>query len=72
MYVTNELFYSHICQRLAVEILVSGFVFDVEDFVRPWEGQNGNLERYKHYSPPMFEKAENYISYDFICSIQPP
>ncbi|KAK9948462.1 hypothetical protein M0R45_004035 [Rubus argutus] len=32
--------------RLAVEILVSGFVFDVEDFVRPWEGQNGNLERY--------------------------
>ncbi|KAM5546710.1 transmembrane and coiled-coil domain-containing protein 4 [Rosa sericea] len=32
--------------RLAVEILVSGFVFDLEDFVRPWEGQNGNLERY--------------------------
>lgn len=33
-------------QRLAVEILVSGFVFDEEDFVRPWEGQNDNLERY--------------------------
>lgn len=33
-------------QRLAVEILVSGFVFDEEDFVRPWEGQNNNLERY--------------------------
>lgn len=32
--------------RLAVEILVSGFVFDEEDFVRPWEGQNDNLERY--------------------------
>ncbi|KAM4127958.1 hypothetical protein ACJW30_02G129300 [Castanea mollissima] len=32
--------------RLAVEILVSGFVFDEEDFVRPWEGQNNNLERY--------------------------
>ncbi|PNY11601.1 transmembrane and coiled-coil domain-containing protein 4 [Trifolium pratense] len=32
--------------RLAVEILVSGFVFAEEDFVRPWEGQNDNLERY--------------------------
>ncbi|OWM66418.1 hypothetical protein CDL15_Pgr013635 [Punica granatum] len=32
--------------RLAVEILVSGFVFDEEDFVRPWEGQSDNLERY--------------------------
>ncbi|KAK4789743.1 hypothetical protein SAY86_017047 [Trapa natans] len=32
--------------RLAVEILVSGLVFDEEDFVRPWEGQNDNLERY--------------------------
>ncbi|XP_059438341.1 uncharacterized protein LOC132171127 isoform X1 [Corylus avellana] len=32
--------------RLAVEILVSGFVFDEEDFLRPWEGQNDNLERY--------------------------
>ncbi|PQQ15001.1 transmembrane and coiled-coil domain-containing protein 4-like [Prunus yedoensis var. nudiflora] len=32
--------------RLAVEILVSGFVFDKEDFVRPWEGQDDNLERY--------------------------
>ncbi|KAF2312364.1 hypothetical protein GH714_034374 [Hevea brasiliensis] len=32
--------------RLAVEILVSGFVFDKEDFTRPWEGQNDNLERY--------------------------
>lgn len=32
--------------RLAVEILVSGFVFEEDDFVRPWEGQNDNLERY--------------------------
>ena len=33
-------------QRLGVEILVSGFVFEKEDFIRPWEGQNDNLERY--------------------------
>jgi hypothetical protein len=32
-------------QRLAVEILVSGFVFEEDDFVKPWEGQNDNLER---------------------------
>ncbi|GAB2282802.1 hypothetical protein Dimus_017337 [Dionaea muscipula] len=32
--------------RLAVEILVSGFVFDEEDFVMPWEGLNDTLERY--------------------------
>lgn len=32
--------------RLAVEILVSGFVFQEEDFISPWEGQNNNLERY--------------------------
>ncbi|PON99515.1 Alpha/Beta hydrolase fold containing protein [Trema orientale] len=32
--------------RLAVEIMVSGFVFDEEDFVRPWEVQSDNLERY--------------------------
>uniref|UniRef100_A0A5B7BNS4 Putative transmembrane and coiled-coil domain-containing protein 4 isoform X2 n=1 Tax=Davidia involucrata TaxID=16924 RepID=A0A5B7BNS4_DAVIN len=32
--------------RLAVEILVSGFVFEEEDFIRPWEGQNDSLERY--------------------------
>ncbi|XP_062143976.1 probable lipase MIL1 isoform X2 [Alnus glutinosa] len=32
--------------RLAVEILVSGLVFDEEDFLRPWEGQIDNLERY--------------------------
>ncbi|KAL2333766.1 hypothetical protein Fmac_014979 [Flemingia macrophylla] len=32
--------------RLGVEILVSGFVFEKEDFTRPWEGQNDNLERY--------------------------
>ncbi|KAE9607714.1 hypothetical protein Lal_00014126 [Lupinus albus] len=32
--------------RLAVEILVSGFVFEKEDFIRPWEGKNDNLERY--------------------------
>ncbi|KAG9142624.1 hypothetical protein Leryth_020645 [Lithospermum erythrorhizon] len=32
--------------RLAVEILISGFVFEEEDFKRPWEGQNDNMERY--------------------------
>lgn len=32
--------------RLAVGIMVSGFVFDEEDFVMPWEGQIDNLERY--------------------------
>ncbi|KAK7406775.1 hypothetical protein VNO78_08406 [Psophocarpus tetragonolobus] len=32
--------------RLGVEILVSGFVFEDEDFIRPWEGLNDNLERY--------------------------
>ncbi|GAU26278.1 hypothetical protein TSUD_224700 [Trifolium subterraneum] len=32
--------------RLAVEILISGFVFEEDDFVRPWEGQNDNLDRY--------------------------
>ncbi|XP_072989196.1 uncharacterized protein [Typha latifolia] len=32
--------------RLAVSILVSGFVFEEEDFVRPWEGWKDNLERY--------------------------
>lgn len=32
--------------RLAVEILISGFVFVEDDFVRPWEGINDNLERY--------------------------
>ncbi|KAL2542464.1 Protein of unknown function (DUF726) [Abeliophyllum distichum] len=32
--------------RLAVEILVSGFVFEEDDFIRPWEGQHDNLERY--------------------------
>ncbi|KAI8541188.1 hypothetical protein RHMOL_Rhmol08G0042200 [Rhododendron molle] len=32
--------------RLAVEIFVSGFVFEKEDFVEPWEGRHDNLERY--------------------------
>ncbi|KZV16767.1 transmembrane and coiled-coil domain-containing protein 4 [Dorcoceras hygrometricum] len=32
--------------RLAVEISVSGFVFEEEDYIRPWEGQYNNLERY--------------------------
>ncbi|CAH9065049.1 unnamed protein product [Cuscuta europaea] len=32
--------------RLAVEILISGFVFEEQDFLRPWEGPHGNLERY--------------------------
>ncbi|KAL8123736.1 transmembrane and coiled-coil domain-containing protein STS1-like [Apium graveolens] len=32
--------------RLAVEILISGFVFVEEDYIRPWEGQANNSERY--------------------------
>ncbi|KAK1410462.1 hypothetical protein QVD17_36999 [Tagetes erecta] len=32
--------------RLAVEILVSGFVFEEKDFIRPWDGQIDNMERY--------------------------
>ncbi|EOY14915.1 Transmembrane and coiled-coil domain-containing protein 4 isoform 2 [Theobroma cacao] len=32
--------------RLAVGILVSGIVFEEEDFLRPWEDHNDNLERY--------------------------
>ncbi|MED6146298.1 hypothetical protein PIB30_033218 [Stylosanthes scabra] len=32
--------------RLGVEIMVSGFVFEKEDFLRPWEGQHDYLERY--------------------------
>ncbi|KAL7104572.1 hypothetical protein ACP275_08G253800 [Erythranthe tilingii] len=32
--------------RLGVEISVSGFVFEEEDFFRPWEGQQSNSERY--------------------------
>ncbi|KAL2905432.1 Transmembrane and coiled-coil domain-containing protein 4 [Bienertia sinuspersici] len=32
--------------RLAVGILVSGFVFDEKDFIMPWEGLTNNLERY--------------------------
>ncbi|OIT33269.1 PREDICTED: transmembrane and coiled-coil domain-containing protein 4-like isoform X1 [Nicotiana attenuata] len=32
--------------RLAVEVLISGLVFKEEDFVRPWEGQYDNSERY--------------------------
>ncbi|XP_076935125.1 transmembrane and coiled-coil domain-containing protein STS1-like [Bidens hawaiensis] len=32
--------------RLAVEILISGFVFEEQDFFRPWEGETDNMERY--------------------------
>ncbi|CAA7022123.1 unnamed protein product [Microthlaspi erraticum] len=32
--------------RLAVEILVAGFVLKEEDYVKPWEGLTSNLERY--------------------------
>ncbi|PRQ27139.1 putative alpha/Beta hydrolase [Rosa chinensis] len=32
--------------RLAVGIVVSGLVFEDEDFMRPWEGYNDHLERY--------------------------
>ncbi|CAN6463848.1 unnamed protein product [Victoria cruziana] len=37
---------SHDQGRLAVGIMVSGFVFEEDDFLRPWEGQRGCLERY--------------------------
>ncbi|KAL8118092.1 hypothetical protein AgCh_015850 [Apium graveolens] len=32
--------------RLAVEVLISGFVFEEDDYVKPWEGQTDNSERY--------------------------
>ncbi|XP_051126886.1 uncharacterized protein LOC127248544 isoform X2 [Andrographis paniculata] len=32
--------------RLGVEISISGFVFEEEDFIKPWEGHNNNMERY--------------------------
>ncbi|KAK3148598.1 hypothetical protein QOZ80_3BG0296980 [Eleusine coracana subsp. coracana] len=32
--------------RLAVGIFVSGFAFDEDDFLKPWEGWKDNLERY--------------------------
>ncbi|KAK7309332.1 hypothetical protein RJT34_05964 [Clitoria ternatea] len=32
--------------RLGVEILISGFIIEEDDFIRPWEGLNDNLERY--------------------------
>ncbi|XP_063937825.1 uncharacterized protein LOC108193349 isoform X4 [Daucus carota subsp. sativus] len=31
--------------RLAVEVVISGFVFEEDDFVKPWEGQADNSER---------------------------
>ncbi|KAH9626557.1 hypothetical protein KSS87_005537 [Heliosperma pusillum] len=37
---------NHMQGRLAVGIMVSGLVFDEADYVRPWESQNVNLERY--------------------------
>ncbi|KAJ8442594.1 hypothetical protein Cgig2_026536 [Carnegiea gigantea] len=36
--------YSVRVQRLAVGIMVSGLVFEEDDFLRPWRGQNVNLE----------------------------
>lgn len=32
--------------RLAVGIMISGQVFEEQDFLRPWEGRTDNLERY--------------------------
>ncbi|GMI78550.1 hypothetical protein like AT4G36210 [Hibiscus trionum] len=32
--------------RLAIGILISGIVFEEEDFLKPWENYNDNLERY--------------------------
>ncbi|CAN0919051.1 Transmembrane and coiled-coil domain-containing protein 4 [Linum grandiflorum] len=37
---------SHNQGRLAVEIMISGFIFDEDDFFKPWEGLTDNLERY--------------------------
>lgn len=34
-------------QRLAVEILITGFVIEESDFFRPWEGEYNNLERWR-------------------------
>lgn len=39
-----------LCQRLAVEILISGLVFNEKDFIRPWEGKIDNLERYRLFT----------------------
>jgi hypothetical protein len=33
-------------QRLAVEIVVSGMIFNPEDFKKPWEAPDADLERY--------------------------
>lgn len=57
-------------QRLAVGISVSGLVFEEEDFIKPWEGHNDNLERYERYyyhviwkiEPASFTMVENYNS----------
>ncbi|KAK1304921.1 hypothetical protein QJS10_CPB11g00906 [Acorus calamus] len=35
-----------VAASFGVGILVSGFVFEVEDFVRPWNGWNDGLERF--------------------------
>lgn len=32
--------------RLAVGIMISGFILEDEDFTRPWQGHDGDLERY--------------------------
>ncbi|KAL4360543.1 hypothetical protein GQ457_04G020760 [Hibiscus cannabinus] len=32
--------------RLAVEILISGFVFNKDDYTKPWEGKIDNMERF--------------------------
>ncbi|XP_047339204.1 transmembrane and coiled-coil domain-containing protein 4-like [Impatiens glandulifera] len=37
---------NHNQERLSVEIVISGFVFEEEDFVMPWEGQSDCMERY--------------------------
>nr|XP_043632820.1 transmembrane and coiled-coil domain-containing protein 4-like [Erigeron canadensis] len=42
----KEIGENHNQGRLAVEILVSGFVFEQQDFFRPWEGRSDNMERY--------------------------
>jgi hypothetical protein len=64
------LFFLFFFQRLAVGISVSGLVFEEEDFIKPWEGHNDNLERYERnyyhviwkIEPTSFTKVETYNS----------
>lgn len=75
LYIFNWLFRTLVviqllCQRLAVEILISGLVFNEEDFVRPWEGKIDNMERYRLYTT--FHLLEiSTLHFSFSISIIP-